>query len=56
MPTTAGILRYYAGIVRDHRGDDPRPRTRTRASTRVREPLGVIAALIPWNSPLITLR
>ena len=31
-----------------------RPRTTTSHVYTVREPLGVIAAIIPWNSPLIT--
>ena len=55
VPTCAGILRYFAGVGRDLRGDqipvdDPASLVYTR-----REPLGVIAAMIPWNSPIITL-
>ena len=55
VPTAAGIFRFFAGIVRGHRGatipvEDPDALVYT-----LREPLGVIAALIPWNSPLITL-
>jgi aldehyde dehydrogenase (NAD+) len=55
VPLSAGIFRYFAGLARDLRGDaipvgDPDSHVYT-----VREPLGVIAALIPWNSPLITL-
>ncbi|GAA2399435.1 aldehyde dehydrogenase family protein [Actinomadura vinacea] len=54
VPTAAGVLRYYAGLVRGLHGEtipvaDPAGRVFT-----VREPLGVIAALIPWNSPLIS--
>lgn len=54
VPITAGILRYYAGLVRGAHGetipsDDPASRVFT-----VREPLGVIAGLIPWNSPIIS--
>lgn len=54
VPTAAGVLRYYAGLVRGLHGehltvDDPAARVFT-----VREPLGVIAALIPWNSPIIS--
>jgi aldehyde dehydrogenase len=55
IPAASGIFRYFAGVVRDAKGftvptEDP-------ASSHVytlREPLGPIAALIPWNSPLIT--
>lgn len=54
VPTAAGVLRYYAGLVRGLHGEnlavgDPAARVFT-----VREPLGVIAAIIPWNSPLIS--
>jgi aldehyde dehydrogenase len=54
VPVAAGVLRYYAGLVRGLHGealtpDDPAMRVFT-----VREPLGVIAAIIPWNSPLIS--
>ncbi|HEY4277986.1 MAG TPA: aldehyde dehydrogenase family protein [Conexibacter sp.] len=54
VPIAAGVLRYYAGLVRALHGEtiptgDPLSRVFT-----VREPLGVIAALIPWNSPIIS--
>lgn len=54
VPITAGILRYYAGLVRGLHGEtipaeDPFSRIFT-----IREPLGVIAGLIPWNSPIIS--
>jgi acyl-CoA reductase-like NAD-dependent aldehyde dehydrogenase len=54
VPTAAAVLRYYAGLVRGLHGEtlptgDPASRVFT-----VREPLGVIAAIIPWNSPLIS--
>lgn len=55
IPITVGILRYYAGLVRGVHGetipsDDPASSIFT-----VREPLGVIAGLIPWNSPIISV-
>jgi acyl-CoA reductase-like NAD-dependent aldehyde dehydrogenase len=54
VPTAAGVLRYYAGLVRGLTGEtiptgDPMSRVFT-----TREPLGVIAGLIPWNSPIIS--
>jgi acyl-CoA reductase-like NAD-dependent aldehyde dehydrogenase len=54
VPTAVAIFRYYAGLVRGHGGlnvftDDPSTRVWT-----VREPVGVVASLIPWNSPLIS--
>src|SRR5699024_5307125 len=55
VPTAAGIFRYFSGLARGLQGDqipvdDPNAHVVT-----VREPLGVIGSLIPWNSPLITL-
>jgi aldehyde dehydrogenase len=54
VPTAVSIFRYYAGLARSIDGenvvtDDPELRVYT-----MREPVGVIAALIPWNSPLIS--
>jgi acyl-CoA reductase-like NAD-dependent aldehyde dehydrogenase len=54
VPTAVAIFRYYAGLARSLHGDyvttdDPELRVFT-----VREPVGVVAALIPWNSPLIS--
>lgn len=55
VPFSAAVFRYYAGLIRDAlNGEtlvsaDPATRVFT-----TREPLGVIAALIPWNSPLIS--
>jgi aldehyde dehydrogenase len=54
VPFSAAVFRYYAGLIRGFTGEtiptgDPAARVWT-----VREPLGVIAALIPWNSPLIS--
>lgn len=46
-------FRYYAGIVRDTHGQTiPTPGGESLVYT-TREPLGVVAALIPWNSPII---
>jgi aldehyde dehydrogenase len=55
VPFSAAVFRYYAGLIRgalhgEHLATgDPAMRVFT-----IREPLGVIAALIPWNSPLIS--
>lgn len=55
VPFSAAVFRYYAGLIRgvlngeNLATGDPATRVFT-----VREPLGVIAALIPWNSPLIS--
>jgi len=55
VPTCAAILRYFSGLTRDLRGDQIPVEAPGTLVYTVREPLGAIAALIPWNSPLITL-
>jgi acyl-CoA reductase-like NAD-dependent aldehyde dehydrogenase len=55
VPTAAGIYRFFAGIVRGHRGSTIPVENPDALVYTLREPLGVVAALIPWNSPLITL-
>jgi aldehyde dehydrogenase (NAD+) len=55
VPTAAGIFRFFAGIVRGHTGETIPVENADAFVYTLREPLGVIAALIPWNSPLITL-
>ena len=54
VPVTVDIFRYYAGLVRDHVGEHLDQGDRNVHIYTVREPLGPIAALIPWNSPLIS--
>lgn len=54
VPSAAGIFRYFSGLARDHRGSTIPTEAPDSHVYTVREPLGVIAALIPWNSPLIT--
>jgi aldehyde dehydrogenase len=54
IPIAAGVLRYYAGLVRGLHGETLPPEDPGMRSSTVREPLGVIAALIPWNSPVIS--
>jgi acyl-CoA reductase-like NAD-dependent aldehyde dehydrogenase len=54
VPTAVAIFRYYAGLARANDGihvatDDPALRVWS-----TRRPVGVVAALIPWNSPLIS--
>jgi len=55
VPTCAAILRFFSGIARDHRGEQIPVEDPASLVYTTREPLGVIAALIPWNSPIITL-
>ncbi len=55
VPTCAGILRFFSGVARTHEGAQVPVERADSLIYTVREPLGVIAALIPWNSPLITV-
>jgi len=55
VPIAAGTFRYFAGLARGLQGETIPVEDRDSHVYTVREPLGVIAALIPWNSPLITL-
>jgi acyl-CoA reductase-like NAD-dependent aldehyde dehydrogenase len=55
IPTVQAIFRFYGGVIRAFNGEQiPLADPATLLYTR-REPLGVIAAVISWNSPLITL-
>lgn len=54
LPLTAAVLRYYAGLARTQTGITPEPEDAASLVYTLREPLGVIGALIPWNSPLIS--
>jgi len=55
IPTATGILRYFSGMARGVHGEQIPTDTPDSLVYTTREPLGVIAALIPWNSPLITV-
>ncbi len=55
MPAVAGWLRYFAGWADKITGDSiPSDKPNFVAFTR-REPVGVVAAIVPWNSPLLLL-
>ena len=55
IPASAAIYRFFSGAIRTHRGatvpvSDPNSLVYT-----YHEPVGVVAAILSWNSPLITL-
>jgi acyl-CoA reductase-like NAD-dependent aldehyde dehydrogenase len=55
LPTVCAVFRFFAGVVRGLTGEQiPVADPETLVYTR-REPLGVVAAVLSWNSPLITL-
>lgn len=55
VPMAAEIFRYFSGLVRDLHGVTVQGVPSTSHVYTVRQPLGVVAALIPWNSPLISV-
>lgn len=54
VPFSAAVFRYYAAMARAAHGDHVTTEDPELKVVTVREPVGVVAALIPWNSPLIT--
>jgi phenylacetaldehyde dehydrogenase len=54
-----GQFRYYAGAVQRLNGETIRPSIGYQPKGRIvrahtlREPIGVVAAIVPWNSPLL---
>jgi acyl-CoA reductase-like NAD-dependent aldehyde dehydrogenase len=54
IPTVQAIFRFYAGAIRAFNGEQiPLANPDTLLYTK-REPLGVVAAVLSWNSPIIT--
>lgn len=51
VPGAAGVLRWYAESV-DKIYDQVAPTAPNALATITREPLGVVAAVVPWNFPL----
>ena len=49
----AGILEYYASLADDYVWEEPAlPTTGGNFGLIVSEPVGVVGAIVPWNSPL----
>lgn len=59
IPGAAGQFRFFAGQAQTITGDtvqssiDYQPAGKQIAAWTVREPVGVVAAIVPWNSPLV---
>jgi acyl-CoA reductase-like NAD-dependent aldehyde dehydrogenase len=47
----ADVFRYFAGVASEQKGEVV-PLGQGLLSYRVREPLGVVAGIIPWNAPV----
>lgn len=52
IPLSIGTVRYYAEAI-DKINDEIGPSPSNAVSMIVREPLGVVAAITPWNYPLL---
>lgn len=52
VQSTIEVLRYYGGVVSEQKGETL-PLGPGLFSYTTREPLGVVVAIIPWNSPLV---
>jgi acyl-CoA reductase-like NAD-dependent aldehyde dehydrogenase len=51
----AETFEYYAGLADTFPFEEPATPTAGEFGLLVREPVGVVGAIIPWNGPLITL-
>ncbi len=49
---SADVLRYFGGVASEQKGE-VLPLGETMLSYSVREPLGVVAAIVPWNAPVL---
>ncbi|HEX5782103.1 MAG TPA: aldehyde dehydrogenase family protein, partial [Solirubrobacteraceae bacterium] len=50
--TSADVFRYFGGVAGEQKGE-VLPLGATMLSYSVREPLGVVAAIVPWNAPVL---
>ncbi|MEK9280908.1 aldehyde dehydrogenase family protein [Bradyrhizobium sp. ISRA442] len=52
VKSSAGIFRYFGGLASELKGETL-PLSHDLLSFTQREPLGVVAAVIPWNAPFL---
>jgi betaine-aldehyde dehydrogenase len=50
-----GTLEYYAGLARNYRGRVVPPADRNQFNFVLKEPYGVVAAIVPFNYPLLLM-
>ncbi|WP_199100194.1 aldehyde dehydrogenase, partial [Dyella sp. ASV21] len=52
VDSAAGTARYFASVCETFEGEMPTPRSRDFTTFSTYEPVGVVAAITPWNSPI----
>lgn len=52
MPSTIDVLEFYAGLANKVQGETLSS-PKNRFNYTLKEPLGVVAAIVPWNFPLM---
>jgi aldehyde dehydrogenase (NAD+) len=52
MAAVAGDCRFFAGLAETHNGSTVPPARAGFTTFTLREPVGVVAAITPWNTPL----
>lgn len=52
VASAAGTARYFAAVCETMEGELPTPRSREFTTFSTYEPVGVVAAITPWNSPI----
>src|SRR5918999_4249771 len=50
---TAACFDYYAEIARDNVGNLPAPIEAQQLALVIKEPIGTVACIVPWNYPLL---
>lgn len=53
VAATADVFEYYAGLARTRGGRLAPQMSRTSTSIVIKEPIGVVGAILPWNFPLL---
>jgi len=54
-PRSAGLYEFYAGLADTFSFEEPATPMAGEFGLLVREPVGVVGAIIPWNGPQITM-
>jgi aldehyde dehydrogenase (NAD+) len=53
IPRFGALFRYYADLADEFEFEEPHVASGGEAALLVREPVGVVGAIIPWNGPLL---